>query len=59
MSEGWVCPICGGVNAPWVARCPCEGKCLTYTTLTPQYQPPYDTGDPLPPEPVTTCGEEL
>lgn len=25
MSEGWVCPVCGGVNGPMVARCPCNG----------------------------------
>lgn len=22
-SEGWVCPVCGGGNAPWSMRCPC------------------------------------
>ena len=21
---GWVCPLCGGSNAPSVARCPCS-----------------------------------
>ena len=26
MSEGWVCPVCGGVNGPMVARCPCNGN---------------------------------
>lgn len=20
---GWRCPVCGGGNAPWAARCPC------------------------------------
>ena len=26
MNEGWVCPVCGNVNAPWVASCPCGGR---------------------------------
>ena len=26
MREGWVCPVCGNVNAPWVASCPCGGQ---------------------------------
>lgn len=21
--QGWVCPKCGRVNAPWVGTCPC------------------------------------
>ena len=33
MREGWVCPVCGNVNAPWVAACPCNGRPKsTYTT---------------------------
>ena len=23
-APGWVCPVCGGGNASWVARCPCK-----------------------------------
>ncbi|MFA5054150.1 MAG: hypothetical protein WC565_08835 [Parcubacteria group bacterium] len=23
---GWVCPLCGKVNAPWVASCDCVKK---------------------------------
>ena len=33
MSEGWVCPVCGGVNGPMVARCPCNGN-ASYGTTT-------------------------
>lgn len=26
MQEGWICPRCGQVNAPWVPKCSCEPK---------------------------------
>ena len=26
MSYGWVCPVCGKVNAPWASECTCKGK---------------------------------
>ena len=22
-AKGWVCPLCGRANAPWVVTCPC------------------------------------
>lgn len=25
-NTGWVCPICGKVNAPWVPTCSCNGN---------------------------------
>lgn len=25
-NTGWVCPICGKVNAPWVPNCGCNGN---------------------------------
>ena len=26
MTYGWVCPVCGKVNAPWANQCTCKGK---------------------------------
>ena len=26
MTYGWVCPVCGKVNAPWASQCTCRGK---------------------------------
>ena len=26
MTYGWVCPVCGKVNAPWASQCTCNGK---------------------------------
>jgi len=43
-SQGWECPRCGRVNAPWVPQCPCAGC---------RYTPPQDTGPGWPtPQPV-------
>ena len=33
-SQGWQCPVCGAVNAPWLSQCPCNGKVPTHTTTT-------------------------
>lgn len=31
--QGWQCPICGRVLAPWVYECPCGGQGIrTYTS---------------------------
>jgi len=48
--QGWVCPICHRVNAPWVVQCPCGGEPSIPPTIprwptNPTYPPfgPYMT----------------
>ena len=40
MTYGWVCPVCGKVNAPWASQCTCKGKLLV------PYEPTCNTGTP-------------
>ena len=60
--EGWKCPECGRVNAPWVRECACfaiGGTPEPWRAIPPQPQPyvPPSTGDPLPTPmwPTFTC----
>ena len=39
--EGWICPRCGKVNAPWVAQCFCNRD----TQILPNVGAPYYEGD--------------
>ena len=32
--EGWICPKCGKVHAPWVSSCECSDKMKTLTINT-------------------------
>ena len=40
MTYGWVCPVCGKVNAPWASQCTCKGKLPVF------YEPTCNTGTP-------------
>lgn len=39
--EGWICPRCGKVNAPWVMQCFCNRN----THILPKVGAPYYEGD--------------
>jgi len=36
VQQGWQCPVCGRVNAPWMAQCTCtcNGKVPSHTITT-------------------------
>ena len=38
MREGWICPVCGNVNAPWIASCLCNGQGPKIITSSTHYQ---------------------
>ena len=37
--QGWQCPVCGIINSPWTAQCPCHGNPNWITTITSTTQP--------------------
>lgn len=39
--EGWICPRCGKVNAPWLMQCFCNRN----THILPKVGAPYYEGD--------------
>lgn len=52
--EGWVCPRCKRVNAPWVKECSCwPGTAIT--AIWPEGHRYPSTGDPVPPLLYVIC----
>ena len=39
---GWVCPLCGRANAPWLGQCPCQ----PWTFASPTAPSEWDPGKP-------------
>lgn len=33
-NNGWICPKCGKVHAPWVPSCECNNSTIQYVTGT-------------------------
>lgn len=33
MKEGWICPRCGKVNAPFISQCTCKSNNLTVSNF--------------------------
>ena len=58
ISQGWLCPRCGKINAPWMSQCNCSGKpieitCGDYT----HYPAEWSTAGAHPNHSVTLTGE--
>ena len=34
IQQGWECPRCGQINAPWSSHCDCKRQTITTTTTT-------------------------
>lgn len=46
MMEGWICPRCGKVNAPWMPCCNCTPALVSPTLPNDWPQPRYTTDNP-------------
>ena len=53
MSEGWICPKCGQVWAPFINRCECSPYPMTYPPDVPTVKWPPFPNNPLDPYRVT------
>lgn len=42
-NSGWICPVCGLVNAPFIPYCPCKGRgANTYSTTSTETDAPIE-----------------
>lgn len=62
MTYGWVCPVCGKANAPWVSQCTCKGKLPapcepTCNTGTPSVSPFLDINSTYDPWVIDSSGK--
>jgi predicted ATP-dependent serine protease len=57
MNNGWICPKCGKVYAPWVSQCGyCNDK-IVVQPVFPRKEP--STGDPFPDDhTIIVCEKE-
>lgn len=39
VQQGWQCPICGRILAPFVTECPCKGRDLVQENISASYVP--------------------
>lgn len=39
VQQGWQCPVCGSILAPFVTECPCKGRGLVEENISVSYIP--------------------
>ena len=39
VQQGWQCPICGRILAPFITECPCKGRDLVQENISASYVP--------------------
>ena len=39
VQQGWQCPVCGSILAPFVTECPCKGRGLVQENISASYVP--------------------
>lgn len=39
IQQGWQCPVCGSILAPFVTECPCKGRGLVEENISASYVP--------------------
>ena len=47
-NHGWICPVCGRVNAPWITKCPCSPADIKLNPCTYCFHNVHDDGTGTP-----------